>query len=205
MALFCCKLGSAVLYWKQNRRGGRIVDKETLTTWQIKRFIRRFALKYMGLSVLFMILPVITGLLCLLDDDKKSLYAHICFAVFFLIMSLFFLGTAIGAVMYAFRKPIMVIATHTGPPVGDDGTYHIYGQKRWFRLYFHGYGSFMLYDYMYYDSEYNDMTDGQLWRSTCPGDKFYLLLWKESGGIMQAYPCNNFAYAGELTPSKYEK
>lgn len=182
------------------------IEKEVLTTWSMQRFLRRNAMIQVGFSALGMI-PLLGFSLFLCFDKVFSFawFAHAVLVAIFGLLILVLLASSILSLVYSFRTPIVVVATRIATPVGEPDKFHVHRGGSWYMLYFHGYGSFILDDHMYYDSEYSDTTDDQLWRSTFPEDKFYLLLWKRSGGIINAYPCNNFEYVGELTPNKYEK
>ena len=182
------------------------LGKEVLTPAHLQRFVRRRALLFAGIAVLM--LPfVYIAVRFLLPEDENTLDLYIHWALVGLLaaMALLFVGASIAMLVYSFHPPIVVVASRVATPVGETDEIYIRHSGRWYVLYFHGYGSFVMDNYMYHDSEDNAITDNQLWRSTFPEDKFYLLLWKHTGGIINAYPCNNFEYTGDITRNRYER
>ena len=96
----------------------------------------------------------------------------------------------------SFRRPVVVVATRMeslGVKVSLwHRLLHPMGRRWYYETYvnFHGYGTV-------------PSLSGVL-EFTSVGDKFYLLL-DGFDHIIAYYPCNEYEYEGELTPSKYEK
>lgn len=181
------------------------MDKETLTTWDLQQFLRRLALHNLMFAGLLAI-PV--GLIFLLDVSVGiGGTFSLCWILLGLCM-LLMLADSVDMIVLSFGSPIVVKATRTTPPVGKK---EIYTRPKFgFRygtgyiMYFYGHPRVYIPNYMYEDFESGSLSDRQVWESTAPGDKFYLLK-NHFGRVVYFFPCNDFEYVGELTPSKYER
>lgn len=172
-----------------------LVDKEILTPEKLQRVMRELA----AVSFIFCLLlaPCLFLSLYIFVEFKF----HIIFTFFLAACAatvgvIFAVLLTNGAALFirSFRNPVVVIATRVSSGSKKISLWcrfmHQPRHDRIIYIHFHGYGA-------------HPSTSAML-ESTSPGDKFYLLLDKFDH-IVDYYPCNDYEYTGELTPSKYEK
>ena len=181
------------------------MEKEVLTTWSVQQFLRKLALHNL---MLVGMLAVPLGLMLLLDYGVGIGGAFMVVEIIFGLIMLSLLADSADMIILSFGTPIMTKATRVQPPVGKKETFNRprfgfrYGWG--YIMYFHGHRRVYLPNYMYEDFDNGPLSDQQVWESTSPGDKFYLMK-NHFGRVVYFFPCNDFEYVGELTPSKYEK
>ena len=126
---------------------------------------------------------------------------HIIFTCFLVACAAFvgviftvLLTNGVALFIRSFRNPVVVIATRVSSGSKKISLWcrfmHQPRHDRIIYIHFHGYGA--------------HPSSRAMLECTSPGDKFYLVLDK-SDHIIDYYPCNDYEYTGELTPSKYEK
>lgn len=170
------------------------VDKVILTPGKLQHDLRGYAAG----SLILCLMPALCLLLSLyVFTNIKFHFIFTCFLVACValvgVIFTILLTKGVAVFLMSFRQPIVVTATRVNS--GSDKLslwcrFMHYSRTGYHLIYFHGYGAHPSMPVML--------------ESTSPGDRFYLLLDK-SDHIIDYYPCNDYEYVGELTPSKFEK
>lgn len=176
------------------------MDKEVLTTRSVQRFLRKLSARAALVAVVVApVFGVMLALVVAFGPAWPLLFLLILSGVIMAVMLMEF----VCAFIMSFHTPIMVKAKRI-KPVGKTDVFNLVGGRMTYALFFDGYGRILLRQHMYEDFEMGTLMDRELWESTFSGDDFYLLL-DPFRRIVYPFPCNNFEYAGVLTPSRMEK